>query len=169
MVDGEKLIKFIGHASVNSPLDDFLIMNNMKLRPKGNSGHYEVGEKTFGLDFQYREYDDYTDNYFIPSKSKGKFILQDVIFRRKIIAKGWIPFAGKYPFGVDERTKPDDILKKFGKPRKFSEGGDGSSETYVYSSEMLVFSFGFNHQTKELDFVKARVADKHDRKHGLID
>jgi hypothetical protein len=169
MLDGDKLIEMIGHATINSPLDEFLKANGVKSRPKGNSGYYDIEDKTVGIYFSYYEDDNYSEKFFIPIKSRGNFILQGIIFRNKIVAKGGTIFSGKYPFGVNSESKPEDILKKFGKPKKFEEGANDSPDNYSYFSGMMIFSFSFNHQTKALECVHVYAADKYDRKHGLID
>ena len=169
MLDGDKLVELIGHATVNSPLDDFLKENGIKARPKGNSGHYDIEDKSTGIYFQYYEYDNYSEKYFIPPKSKGVFIFQGAIFRNKVVAKGGSFFAGKYPFGATNKSTAEDILKTLGKPKKFKEGDEDSADTYHYFSGKTIFSFDFNYQTKVLECLQVEAANEYDRKHGLID
>ncbi len=169
MLEGDELIALIGHATVNSPLDEFLTKNNIKSRPKGNSGYYDIEDKKNGIYFSYYESNQYSEKYFIPIKSKGNFILQGVVFRNKIVSKGGVVFSGKYPFGITSNSTPSDILRIFGKPKKTSAGNDEYADNYSYFSGVLIFSFGFNHQTHVLEYVDAQAANEYDREHGLID
>ena len=169
MLDGDKLVEFIGHATVNSPLDDFLKENGIKSRPKGNSGHYDIEDKSSGIYFSYYEKENYAEKYLIPQKSKGNFVLQGVIFRNRVVSKGGVVFSGKYPFGTNEMITSEDILKKFGSPRKLKDGNSDLPTKYIYSEGMLIFTFGFNHKTGILELVNAYAANPHDRGHGLID
>ena len=51
MLDGDKLVEFIGHATVNSPLDDFLKENGIKSRPKGKFFIVFTLIHAFNIDF----------------------------------------------------------------------------------------------------------------------
>jgi len=111
-LDGNQLVALLGHASIASPLDDFLTYHGIKVRPKGNSGSYLLSDGLQGLDFEYKESDDFDEIALVAAPSRGKFNLLSVEFN-STAAKKRKPFSGCLPFGLDFSMSPEAVAEIF--------------------------------------------------------
>lgn len=123
-MDGDELVTLLGHSSVDSPLDNFLTLHNILIRPKGNSGSYLLSDKSHGLDFEYKESQDFESMSLIVAPTKGKFNLISVEFKSKA-SKKQQPYMGRLPFGLEFSMSPNDVTRVLGNPKD----GLQSSET----------------------------------------
>lgn len=167
MMDGNKFIELLGHASVNSPLDDFLTTNQIKIRPK-ESGDDSVEDKERGLSFVYAGKEEYAEEYFIPQKSKGNLVLRGVIFRKKLYSKKEKSYEGTLPYGLTFTTTQRDVQKLLGKPKKVEIDPD-DSDYYTFLIDGILVNIMFTHNTDLIECVALRVPGTYHRKNGLVD
>ena len=102
-MDATKLIEFFGHTSIYEPLDEFLIQNKIKKRPKS----YETQSILLG-DMDLRFEDDITieEEFLIKPRSNGSYILVGVWFYES--------FPDQLPFGLKFNMNESEFCKKLG-------------------------------------------------------
>lgn len=167
-MDGHKFVELLGHASVNSPLDDFLTTNKIKIRPK-ESGDGRIEDRELGLYFVYEGKDAYADEYFIPQKSNGNLVLRGVIFRKKLLSKKHKPYEGTLPYGLAFSTTQPEVKKILGKPKKIEIGDDEDPDSYKFFLDGILVDVDFTHGTNLIECVALWVPGTYDRKNGLVD
>ena len=130
-MDGNELVSLLGHASIGSPLDDFLMRHGIKVRPKGNSGSYLLSDGLNGLDFEYKESQDFDDMSLMAAPSRGKFNLLSVEFN-SVGNKKRQPFSGTLPFGLDFSMTPVEVAGLLGQPKDLREASESQGTIAMY-------------------------------------
>ena len=158
MMDGNRLVGLLGHASTQPELDDFLSSNGVKARPKGGDTPNLVSEKKLGLSFEYRALEDFEQSVGKP-KSTGKFIFREVDFSTK--------FAGKLPFGVTFATSEGGLQSVLGAPRETLEGDDDDGPNHVYYHDGLIIVAQLSVGGKSIEWFRVGLPTNADREQGL--
>ncbi len=164
MLDGEKLVGLLGHASVHGALDDLLSASGIKARPKGADTPNLISQEKFGIAFEYRAQADFEESVGTPL-STGKFILREVDFYDDGV-DDFTGFAGKLPFGVVFATNESGAASVFGAPRKSLAGDeeDGPQHIYCFDGKIVVVKFAV--AGKKIDWLRVGLPTNSDRRLG---
>lgn len=164
MLDGEKLVELLGHASVHGALDDLLSGGGIKARPKGANTPNLISQEKLGIAFEYRAQADFEESVGTP-RSVGKFILREVDFYADGV-DDFTGFAGKLPFGVVFDTNESGAASVFGAPRKSLAGDDedGPQHVYCFDGKIVVVKFAVG--GRRIEWLRVGLPTNADRRLG---
>lgn len=167
-LDGNQLVALLGHASVASPLDDFLTQHGIKVRPKGNSGSYLLSDGPQGVDFEYKESDDFDEIALAAAPSSGKFNLLSVEFNANA-GKKRQPFSGHLPFSLNFSMTPEDVAALLGQPKDFLGGSESQGSVSIYLAGDRLVTIGRAVGDRTISWVRVGVLTVDDRQSGYLD
>ncbi|UXH80633.1 hypothetical protein [Roseateles amylovorans] len=111
-MDIKILVSFLGHSSVHDAFDEFLIENEIKMRPKlSDSYPYKVKSSEPGLALTF---EDSAEAKGMARKSEGQFVFHEIYFDFDP-HKG--VFLGELPFGIGAARSIEGIEAVLGSPR----------------------------------------------------
>lgn len=148
-MDPKKLVEFLGHSSIYEPLDDFLILNGVKKRPKGPDLTDWIGDKSKAISLEFSA--SYDSEAIHPRKSDGKYVLRAIVFEK--------PLESGLPFGLDFRMPRDAVTAILGAPKA---SDDMPSAEYYYDS--LVVTIVWEKDERKMRLITISVPDIYSKK-----
>lgn len=109
-MDSLKAISYLGYSSIHPEVDDFLLENGIKKRPKKNEASETITDEKIGASFDFQGSPSFDEESLMPKKSDGRFILRGVTFLSG--------FTGRLPYGISLKMSQDEISKILGNPKR---------------------------------------------------
>jgi hypothetical protein len=155
-MDATKLIEFFGHSSIYEPLDDFLIENKIKKRPKS----YETQSILLGhLDLRFEDTITIDEDFLIKPRSSGTYIFVEVVFHDA--------FPDQLPFGLKFNINESEFCKVLGQKLVAIdpevERRNLSSLRFFYNNLFIVVEM--NKDKTAATWIKFSLPDRYDYKH----
>jgi hypothetical protein len=159
-MNGEDLLAYLGHASVEPTFDDYLASIGIKGRPKKNESTVYVDSDDGKLVLTFQSYEAYEEESLVPPKSDGKFIFQTATFKRD--------FQGVLPYDLVFDAAPEAVTATLGQPRKSRDLSNGEqSITYFYLGHLVVVRFSSG--GRGIDWLSVGVPDIYNKQQGLAE
>jgi hypothetical protein len=159
-MNAEELLSYLGHASVEPALDDYLTGAGIDGRPSKNENTVYVDSDDGKLTLTFQAYDVYKKESLVLPKNEGKFIFQTATFKRG--------FQDAFPYGLGFDAAPDavtDVLGQPGRARKLPNGEQ--SITYFHGGCLVVVRFSASGHG--IDWLSVGVPNTYNKEQGVAD
>lgn len=146
-------VNFLGHASIYSQFDLFLLNNGIKKRLKSKESYETLNSLDNKVVLSFQLFDDFSDESLISAKSKGKSVLSEIE-----VHSG---HSGELPYSLSFDDTIENIKDKLG--RVVEETVLQNKHIFTFFYDSLVISVFFN-KDKELYMIKISIPTVYDKK-----
>lgn len=166
MIDGNRLVDFLGHSSVFPGLDRYLTEGNLSKRPKGQDLTQYIAFDSLGLVLIFRASVTYREEVGDPLDD-GRWIFTGMHFYNKDQNEKNEKFSGVLPYELSFEFNRSDVCGKLGPP-KLNRERDGYATCTFPLSHGIVVTASVATENGEARWFKVEKIEKSHRARGAV-